>query len=137
MYATKADIIKLYGEEHLDDLLPDDIADVDESVDEALISASAELDGHLSARYSLPLKTIPIVLRRPTIDIASYILAARATRLTETISDRYEAAIKLAERMATGKAGLGSDEPTIDTGNGSSQSGSYFSANDRKFGRGR
>lgn len=135
MYATKAEIIKLYGQDHLDDLLPDDLDDVDETINEALISASAEIDGHLSARYALPLKSIPVVLRRPTVDIASYIMAVRATRMTEIIKDRYENAIDLAKRMATGKAGLGTDEPSIDTGDGSSQSGSYFSADGRKFGR--
>lgn len=134
-YATKSDIINLYGDDHLIDLLPDNVADADATIDEALQSASAELDAYLSARYALPLKSQPVVLKRPTVDIASYVLAARQSRLTEVIEDRYEQAIKLARDIASGKAGLGSDEPQIDTGSGTSQSGSFFSANTRKFGR--
>ena len=134
-YATKQKIIDLYGQEHLDDLLPVDVVDADATINEALASASVELDAYLSARYKLPLASQPEVLKRPTVDIASYILAVRQSRLTEIIDDRYQQAVKLARDIAAGKAGLGSDEPTIDTGTGTSQSGSYFSADDRKFGR--
>lgn len=136
MYATKADIIRLYGEDHLNDLLPDDLSDIDASIVEALTSASAEINAHLSARYIIPLASNPEVLKRPAVDIASYILAARVSRLTEVMDDRYKAAIELVEKMATGKAGLGADEPRVDTGSGTSQSGSSFSAQPRKFGRG-
>ncbi len=136
MYATKSDIINLYGQDHLDDLLPDDVVDADATINSALTSASAEIDAYLSARYALPLTSNPYVLQRPAIDIASYILAARVSRLTETIEERYKDAIKLAKDMGKGVAGLGIDEPKVDTGSSSSQSGSDFSANPRKFGRG-
>ena len=134
-YATKQNIIDLYGQEHLDDLLPEDAVDPDATIDAALLSASVELDAYLSARYKLPLSNQPEVLKRPAADIASYIMSVRQSRLTEIIEDRYEQAIKLARDIAAGKAGLGSDEPQINTGTGSSQSGSYFSADGRKFGR--
>ena len=139
-YATKADIITIYGRDYLSDLLPVDVAvenEVDEAVGEALASACAEIDSYLSTRYSLPLGGSPQALKRPAIDIASYILANRQSRITEQIEKRYEQAIDLLKNISTGKAGLGKDEPTIDTGSGSSQSGSDFSARPRKFGRNR
>lgn len=138
LYAAKEDIERLYGSEFLSDLLPTDIEEVeaiDASINEALESASSEIDGHLSARYALPLATKPRVLLRPTIDIANYVLANRQSRLTETIETRYEQAVALLKRIANGQAGLGEDEPKVEGSSGSG--GSAFSANPRKFGRGR
>lgn len=138
-YATKQDIAELYGLEYVSDLLPDDLETEeakDVAINAALENASSEIDGHLSVRYSLPLGTSPQVLKRPCIDIAAYILANRQSRLTVTIETRYEQAVELLKRIAMGKAGLGKDEPRVDTGNGSSQSGASFTANPRRFGRG-
>lgn len=137
MYATKADIVTLYGEEFLLDVLPSDIADADASVATALESAAAEIDSYLSARYSLPLAGAPASLKRPAIDIAVYVMANRHSRLTDTMEERYKQATALLGKMATGKAGLGRDEPKIDGGDGEqASSGSAFTARRRSFGRG-
>ena len=138
-YAAKQDIETLYGWDYIADLLPADVEDAElqnEAINAALENASSEIDSHLSVRYTLPLGTSPQVLKRPAIDIAAYVLANRQSRLTETIENRYEQAVELLKRIATGKAGLGKDEPRVDTGNGTSQSGSDFSARPRRFGRG-
>lgn len=137
-YATKADIETIYGGEFIADLLPPDIADADQAIAAALANASAEIDGYLSARYTLPLAGQPDVLKRPAIDIAAYILANRHSRLTDTMVERYKQAIDYLKLMAQGKAGLGRDEPRIEGAAGEGATGgSAFSAEPRRFGRGR
>ncbi|WP_374425922.1 gp436 family protein [Paracoccus sp. (in: a-proteobacteria)] len=135
-YATTETIARIYGDDFLADITSED-ADQVEAVAEALDQASAEIDGYLSVRYSLPRPTAPRVLERPCVDIAIYILANSHTRLTTTIEDRYKQAIRFLELLSSGKAGLGADEPVIDTGVGGtgSSSGADFSANPRRWGR--
>jgi len=138
MYATRANIVELYGQVFLDDLLPIDAEeafDPDAAISKALEIASAEIDAHLSVRYTLPLSGKPRALTRPAVDIAAYILANSHTRLSEEIEKRYDKAVALMERMAMGKAGLGKDEPKIETSSGGSTSGSEFSTRPRMFGR--
>lgn len=140
MYASKLDILEIYGEEFLKDILPEDVSndsDANIAIEKSIVNASAEIDGYLSARYELPLSSSPAVLKRPCIDITAYVLANRQSRLTDTIETRYEQAIDFLKMIAKGQAGLGKDEPRISTGTGSSVSGSAFSAQKRNFGRGR
>ncbi len=140
MYATRDDIIKLYGMEFLLAVLPSDMeeeAEQNASIENALLNAGHEIDGHLSARYDVPLPGKPAVLLRPAIDIAIYILAHSAAQSTEAIEKRYDDHLKFLKLVAKGDAGLGADEPKIETGNAGSASGAEFTANDRLFGRGR
>ncbi len=132
-YASIATIIRIYGDDLLTDITSED-AEQSDAVSGALDQASAEIDGYLSARYSLPLPTAPRVLERPCVDIAVYILAHSHTRLTTTIEDRYKQAVRFLELLSTGKAGLGVDEPAVETGAGAG-SGADFSANPRRWGR--
>lgn len=134
-YATLATISRLYGDDFLTDITSEDAAQ-SEAVTDALDQASAEIDGYLSVRYSLPRPTPPRVLERPCVDIAVYILANSHTRLTTTIEDRYKQAVRFLELLSSGKAGLGADEPVIDAGAGEGgSSGADFSANPRRWGR--
>ena len=136
-YATTATIARIYGDDFLSDITSED-ADQADAVLEALDQASAEIDGYLSVRYSLPRPTAPRVLERPCVDIAVYILANSHTRLTTTIEDRYKQAIRFLELLSSGKAGLGADEPVIDAGGGAGNggnSGASFSASPRRWGR--
>lgn len=137
MYATEQDIISIYGAAFLADVLPDDADDSSATVASALESASAEIDGYLSARYQLPLASQPVMLKRPAIDIATYILANRHSRLSETIENRYDQALELLAKISKGVVGLGKDEPKLDQSDGgASSSGSDFQARPRRFGRG-
>lgn len=138
-YATRADIIAIYGDDFLTNLTPPDLPDADAAVDQALADAGAEIDGYLSARYALPLGRSPLGLRRPCIDIAAYVLANSHTRLTTTIEDRYKHATDYLTKIAKGVIGLGLAEPVVDAGGGaaSGTSGAAFSARPRRFGRGR
>ncbi|MGR3484064.1 MAG: gp436 family protein [Paracoccaceae bacterium] len=139
MYATRDDIVRIYGADALDRLTPRDVADPAATVDGALSDASAEIDGYLSTRYDLPLGGTPRVLRRPCIDIATYILANSHARMSTTIENRYKEALDLLKMIARGTAGLGADEPEarIEGSDGGSGSGADFNAQPRRFGRGR
>ena len=133
-YATRALIEELWGAEFVADLLPVDV-DADDAFERAIEQASAEIDTHLSARYQTPIEGQPTALATPCASIAVYNLAIRHTALTTTIEERYKHAVKLLERIADGKAGLGADEPRVSTDPDSSSGGAAFSANDRLFSR--
>lgn len=133
-YATRANIEAIWGEQFVVDLLPLDV-DPDQAFGNALAQASAEIDTHLSARYSTPLPGQPAALVMPAVNIAVYYLAIRHTSLTTTIEDRYKQAVKLLERIADGKAGLGADEPSVSPDPDASSGGAAFSANERVFSR--
>lgn len=133
-YATRTDVVEIWGESFAADLLPADV-DADEAFGKALTRASAEIDVHLSARYATPIAGTPAALVTPCANIAVYMLAVRHTALTTTIEERYEQATDLLKRIAEGKAGLGADEPSVSGDADASAGGAYFEANPRAFGR--
>lgn len=133
-YATRAKIEELWGADFVRDLLPADV-DADAAFASAIEQASAEIDSHLSARYKTPISGQPLALQTPCVNIAVYNIAVRHTALTTTIEDRYKHAVRLLERIAEGKAGLGADEPSVSTDPDVSTSGAAFSANERLFSR--
>lgn len=106
-YATQTDITTLYGLDALfvADRDGDGVVDV-AAVDEALESASAEIDIHLNARYTLPVPGTHKILKQYNVDIALYRLAIAATAMTETHRERYEDAIEALKRLADGKTRL-------------------------------
>lgn len=124
-YATYNDVKTIYQESVLARLLyNEDLAEpgIDTAqMDRALVEATAEIDTHLSARYPVPLPAPPPIVRRLCVDIAVYLVALPAEKMTEEITTRYKAAVKLLERIAEGKAGLGlaSDPETGEPGMGS------------------
>ncbi|KAA6405749.1 DUF1320 domain-containing protein [Candidatus Tokpelaia sp.] len=133
-YAAKETMEKIWGKQFIADLLADDV-EAAESVADALEQASGEMDLHLSARFKCPIEGAPLALQMLCANIAVYILANRHTALTTTIEDRYKQAVKMLERIAEGKAGLGADTPGIDIGGEISSSGAAFSAGPRLMGR--
>lgn len=136
IYATQAQLEDVWGADFVSDLLPEDV-DAATAVSGALARASGEIDTHLSARYALPLDTLPTAMVTPCANIAVYLLAIRHTALTSTIEDRYKETVELLKRIADGKAGLGADEPRVSTDPEASTGGAYFSSDARLFGRGR
>lgn len=134
IYATLEQMEQDWGAKFLDDLLPEDV-DYADAFQTALGKASAEIDLHLSARYSLPLPAAPAGLVTPCVNIAIYHVAVRHTALTVTIEDRYKRAVELLERIADGKAGLGAEEPRVSSEPDASAGGAYFTANGRLFSR--
>lgn len=134
IYATQEQLEDVWGADFVSDLLPEDV-DAQTAIAGALARASAEIDTHLSARYELPLNSLPGALITPCANIAVYMLAIRHTALTSTIEDRYKQTTELLQRIADGKAGLGADEPQVTTDPDASTGGAFFSAADRLFSR--
>ena len=112
-YATQQDIIDRYS---LDELLILTDRDRDDQpdtavVDRALDDATAEIDTYLSARYQMPLPTVPDVLLRLCVDIAIYRLSTDRAGGTEERRKRYEDATRLLVRISTGEVSLGLPTP--------------------------
>lgn len=131
-YATQQQIEDRYGQEALllvADRDGDGVADT-AVVDQALIDATAEIDTYLAARYDLPLPSTPEVLVRLCVDIVIYRLAADADVATEEKRQRYEDAVALLRRMASGEVSLGLPEPP-ESSNGTVS----INAQPRRFGR--
>ncbi|WP_316207399.1 DUF1320 domain-containing protein [Bradyrhizobium sp. SZCCHNR3118] len=119
-YATKDDIDELYGT----DLLVK-IADYNrdgqpdpEVIDKALLAADEICNAYLSAEYTVPVVPTPGVVRTCAIDIAVYKIALPRGGRTDEMRLRYEDALKLLEKISTGKVGLGLPPVTVDNGDG-------------------
>lgn len=106
-YATQQDLIDRYGEEELVQLTDrSGVGAIDGSmVDRALADADAEINGYLTARYSLPLSAVPAVLVRVAADMARYYLFGDA--MIDTVKNRYDNAIKLLKGVSAGQVELG------------------------------
>ncbi len=102
-YATKQDIIDLYGDDALfmADRNNDAITD-DAPVSAALVSATNEINGYVGARYDLPLAVNPPQLIQPCVDIAIYRLAKDAASRSEEDRQRYEDAVELLTKVSKG-----------------------------------
>jgi phage gp36-like protein len=92
-YCTLQDLIDRYGEEELLQLADRDRDDaIDQDViDQALADASAEIDGYLLDRYTLPISPVPPSLTLAACRIARYQLYTVAP--TERVQSDYERAI--------------------------------------------
>ena len=118
-YVTQQELIDRIGEDALY-VLTDRVGE--ESLDGARIDAAAaeassEIDTYLSTRYELPLSSTPPVIARLALDITIYRLAADAGNYTEERRKRYEDAVALLKRLASGEVGLGvsqADEDAAD-----------------------
>lgn len=106
-YATKQDLIDRYGLEELTQLTdrlfngqPNNTI-----IDLAIADASAEIDGYLAGRYTLPLTTVPSALSRIASDIARYYLYD--DRMTEQVAKRYDTAIQFLKAVGKGELDLG------------------------------
>jgi phage gp36-like protein len=131
MYAVKADMLTRFGEEELI-LLTDHDADAgvinDAMLSQALIDASAEIDGYLGGRYTLPLPNVPAVLVRISCDIARYLL--HDEHAPDRIKERYDGAVSFLNKLGNGSISLGMpDEGDASPSNNTAQissAGSVF-----------
>ncbi len=133
MYATRDDMTKRFGEEELI-LLTDHASGagvIDDAVlSQALADASAEVDGYLGGRYTLPLPSVPAVLVRICCDIARYLL--HDEHAPERIEKRYDGAISFLSKLGSGTISLGMpDEGDASPSNNTAQ----ISSDGRVFGR--
>ncbi|QFS97564.1 hypothetical protein FIV06_09035 [Labrenzia sp. THAF191b] len=134
-YASQSDLELRYPDELI--LLAADENDGSVDADRvagALASASTEIRGILKARYgSNDLNNLDAdsleLLKVYAIDIGLYRIALSFSRSNDQIKDRYEAAIKRLEAIASGKGGL-SFEPSGSDGGSSNGSDALSSPNE-------
>ena len=100
-------------------------------VADQLALASAEIDGYLGARYSLPLGTAPAILTNLCVDLAVFNMYARRQGPPEHWQKRYDNAIKFLVKVSEGKISLGAGDPD---GNASSDT-PQVTGPDRVFSR--
>jgi phage gp36-like protein len=133
-YATQQNIVDRYGDDQLlivADRDNDSVVDA-AVVEQALLDATAEIDTYVAAKYTLPLATTPVVLTRLCVDISMYRLAADRDIATEERRKRYEDAVYLLRRIATGEVSLGIQTPPP-----SSNGAVVITSQPRRFGRGK
>jgi phage gp36-like protein len=110
-YASATDMITRYPNRDLVQLTNEDPAQTTvntAALDQALTDASAEIDGYLQSRFTLPLTDPPAVLPRLACDIAMYRM--QSLRPLHDVADarkRYEDAVELLVRVARGQVTLG------------------------------
>ena len=111
VYASSDDMIARYPNRDLVQLTNEDPTQTTINtavIDQALADASAEIDGYLDGRFALPLTDPPTVLNRLACDVAMYRL--QALRPIHDIADarqRYDDAVQLLMRVASGEVTLG------------------------------
>lgn len=108
MYASQEDMINAFGEEEVIALT--NLEDLGNAIDStrlnaALDYAEGEIDSRLGARFTLPLLSVPLILRNKALDIARYQLEHGKPR--EDVVRRYEDAIKWLDQVVAGKVSLG------------------------------
>lgn len=110
-YAVPQDMINRYPNRDLVQLTNEDPAVTTintTSLQQALDDASAEIDGYIEGRFTLPLLDPPAVLNRLATDIAMYRL--QALRPLHDLADarrRYDDATALLAKVAAGALTLG------------------------------
>jgi phage gp36-like protein len=89
-------------------------------VDKAISVADSIIDGYLRGRYTLPLSTVPELIKTIAIDITVYKLYERGLELEmpEAMSNRYKNAIKLLDQIQKGLVKLGIESPETGPGQG-------------------
>jgi phage gp36-like protein len=108
IYIDKSTMILLFGEKELAQLTDRDGstgAIVDTVLDRAMATAESEVNSYISAAYTLPLPSVPEILKTFTGDIARYYLYDESP--TDQVSKRYERAVSWLHDVAKGVVNLG------------------------------
>ncbi len=111
MYCTLDDIKKQVQETTLIEITDDSLSGQinTDVVDETILYADTLIDGYLRGRYTLPLQTVPEIIRVIAIDLSIYRLYSRRfhTDMPDSINDKYKNSIKLLEQIQKGVVSLG------------------------------
>lgn len=113
-YCTKADILELIDEATLIMLTDDAAAGTvdDAKVERAIADADEEINASLGMRLSLPLSTVPALVRKWAVDIAAYNLYSRRdAEVPEVRQKRHEEARADLRAYREGKISLGVEDP--------------------------
>lgn len=110
-YATAQDVINRYPNRDLVQLTNEDptATTVNSTpITQALTDASAEIDGYIEGRFTLPLADPPAVLNRLATDIAMYRMQSlRPLHDLEDARKRYDDAVAVLSKVAAGELTLG------------------------------
>jgi phage gp36-like protein len=101
-YASQSDMVDRFGESEVAQRTNRvDGLTIDPAVlSRALDDADAQIDSYMATRYTLPLATTPTVLVRLACDMARYALYDDG--VPETVRQRYEDAVSLLKKFASG-----------------------------------
>lgn len=116
LYCDKQDMIDRFGKPELVELTDRDGSAgdiVDEVLNQAIDDASSTIDGYLGGRYSLPLSTVPRILKRHACDLARYFLYDNVLDDSSQASKRYNDTIKYLEQVGNGRVQLGLDDKSV------------------------
>ena len=104
----------------------------DNVVNRAISDADSLIDAYCQGHYDLPLTPVPAIIRRLSVDFAIYNLySRRSVDMPDGRSAARNNGIKLLEKVAAGKIGLGAGQPA----SSSSIAPGLISGNDRLFTR--
>lgn len=109
-YVSREDIRTRLSDEVLAELTDENaVAPNWDVVDRAIAFANAEVDSYLGVRFTVPLSTVPLILRERATDIAVYHLYKKrvgeaAVEVPEEVRRAYEEAIAWLEKVRDGKA---------------------------------
>jgi len=107
----EAAIIQLTDDENLEPTVIDpddeDCTAIIARIDEAIAAADAEIDTYCAMRYSTPFATVPLPIKKLSVDIAVYNLYKRKVEtIPEAKKDSYSNAIRMLKDISAGKASL-------------------------------
>ena len=85
----------------------------------AISKADVEIDGYCGDRYTVPFSTVPDEVKFLSVDIASYFIARRRQKVSNSIFDRYTKALAKLVRISEGKYSLKEATAKSDTSIGS------------------
>jgi phage gp36-like protein len=116
-YCTLADLKEQIREEDLIQLTDDESLEIinEDRINRAIADADAEIDGYCSTRFAtLPFSSVPVFIRKCSVDIAIYNLFSRRRGAPEDRLQRYKDTIKFLSNVANGTISLGGDAPAED-----------------------
>ncbi len=108
VYVTEADLVQRFGAREISELTDESAAqspDTDE-VDKACEEATSLIDSYLSVRYTLPLETVPTIVRKWACDIARKYLWKDRASPDGVITENYHDALAQLKDVAKGVMGL-------------------------------
>jgi len=117
-YCELANLEEQFSREKVQSLI-DDLEDgptTTSVVDKAITDADNLINSFVGRAYTLPLETTPALVTTLSCDIGLYNLRSRRRGEDVVITKRYEAAVRLLEKIAVGKASLGEDGATEPAG---------------------
>lgn len=108
-YCTLQDLRDRYGDDELIQLTDrDNVGTIDVAViDRAIADAEGEIDSYLGGRFDAPLDPVTKSMTRVACDITRYYLYD--DNATETVTKRYNDAIKFIRLIGKGEISLGVD----------------------------